>query len=120
MLFCVHVAKSSTNLLRFRNIIGFVLTLAVNGLVGTTLLNDRTTVQVSDLYSNPFTPAGYVFAIWGIICSLLLVFVIYQALPKQKDKTLPKPNQRTLQPKHHSTLFGFFSGSTITSQFQSF
>lgn len=54
------------------------------------MLNGRTTAQVSDLYSNPFTPAGYVFAIWGIIYALLLVFVIYQALPKQKDKSFQK------------------------------
>jgi benzodiazapine receptor len=47
-------------------------------------------LQVSDLYSNPFTPAGYVFAIWGIIYALLLVFVIYQALSKQKDKPFQK------------------------------
>jgi hypothetical protein len=85
------VAKSTTNLLRFGNVIAFVLTLGVNGLAGTTVLNGRTTAQVSDLYSNPFTPAGYVFAIWGIIYALLLVFAIYQALPKQKDK--PFQNQ---------------------------
>jgi len=54
------------------------------------VLNGRTTAQVSDLYSNPFTPAGYVFGIWGIIYALLLVFVIYQILPKQKDKPFHK------------------------------
>jgi len=80
------VVQTKSNLLRFGNIAAFIVTLAINGLAGTTLLNGRTTAQVSDLYSNPFTPAGYVFAIWGIIYALLLVFVIYQALPKQKDK----------------------------------
>ncbi len=82
--------KTNSNLLSFGNIIAFAATLAVNGLAGTTLLNGRTTAQVSDLYSNPFTPAGYVFAIWGIIYILLGVFVIYQALPKQKDKPFQK------------------------------
>jgi benzodiazapine receptor len=90
MLVGVHVAKTNTNLLRFGNIIAFIVTLAVNGLAGTTVLNGRTTAQVSDLYSNPFTPAGYVFAIWGIIYALLLVFAVYQALPKQKDKPFQK------------------------------
>ena len=84
------MSKTNTNLLRFGNIPAFVITLAINGLASTTVLNDRTTAQVSDLYSNPFTPAGYVFAIWGIIYALLLVFVIYQALPKQKDKPFQK------------------------------
>ena len=36
------------------------------------------------------TPAGYVFAIWGIIYALLFVFVIYQALPGQKEKLFQK------------------------------
>jgi benzodiazapine receptor len=84
------VAKTNKTLLRFGNIIAYAVTLAVNGLAGTTVLNDRTTAQVSDLYSNPFTPAGYVFAIWGIIYALLGAFVVYQALPKQKDKPFQK------------------------------
>jgi translocator protein len=80
------LSKNSTNFFRFGNIVAFIATLVVNGLAGTTLLNGRSTAQVSDLYSNPFTPAGYVFSVWGIIYTLLLVFVIYQLLPKQKDK----------------------------------
>lgn len=84
------MSKTSSVLLRFGNIIAFVVTLAINGLAGTTALNGRTTAQVSDLYSNPFTPAGYVFAIWGIIYVLLAVFVIYQATPKQKKNPFQK------------------------------
>ena len=84
------MAKTNSTLLRLGNVAAFIVTLAINGLAGTTVLNGRTTAQVSDLYSNPFTPAGYVFAIWGIIYALLLVFVIYQALPKQKNKSFQK------------------------------
>jgi benzodiazapine receptor len=80
----------NNNYLRLGNIAALIIVLAINGLAGTTFLNGRTTAQVSDLYSNPFTPAGYVFAIWGIIYALLLIFVIYQALPKQKDKPFQK------------------------------
>jgi hypothetical protein len=54
------------------------------------VLNGRTTGQVSDLYPTLVTPAGYVFAIWGVIYILLLAFVIYQALPSQKDKPFQK------------------------------
>ena len=82
--------KASSSLIRFGNIAAFAVTLAVNGLAGTTVLNGRTTAQVSDLYATPFTPAGYVFAIWGIIYFLLAVFVVYQALPKQKDSLFQK------------------------------
>ena len=84
------MAKNTSNLVRFGNIAVFAVTLAINGLAGTTVLNGRTTAKVSDLYSNPFTPAGYVFGIWGIIYAMLLVFVIYQALPKQNGKPFQK------------------------------
>jgi benzodiazapine receptor len=84
------LTNAKSNSIRAGNIAAFIVTLAINGLAGTTVLNGRTTAQVSDLYSNPFTPAGYVFAIWGIIYTLLLVFVIYQALPKQKAKPFQK------------------------------
>jgi benzodiazapine receptor len=84
------VAKPNTKLFRFGNTFAFIVTLAINGLAGTTVLNGRSTAQVSDLYSNPFTPAGYIFAIWGVIYILLGVFVIYQSLPKQKDKLFQK------------------------------
>ena len=90
MFRCRVLLKTNPKLIRFGNIAVFAETLAINGLAGTTLLNGRTTAQVSNLYSNPFTPAGYVFGIWGIIYALLFVFVIYQALPKQKDKPFQK------------------------------
>ncbi len=77
-------------LLRFGNIAAFIVTLIVNGLANTTLLNNRTTAQVSDAYPTLITPPGYVFAIWGIIYVLLAVFVIYQALPSQKTKPYQK------------------------------
>jgi benzodiazapine receptor len=36
------------------------------------------------------TPAGYVFSIWGLIYVLLLVFVVFQALPSQREKPFLK------------------------------
>jgi len=84
------LTELNANLLRFGNIAAFIITLAINSLANTTVLNGRTTGQVSDLYPTLVTPAGYVFAIWGIIYVLLLAFVIYQALPSQKDKLFQK------------------------------
>ena len=84
------MTELNANLLRFGNIAAFIITLAINSLANTTVLNGRTTGQVSDLYPTLVTPAGYVFAIWGIIYVLLLAFVIYQALPSQKDKLFQK------------------------------
>jgi hypothetical protein len=42
--------------------------------------------EVSDAFPTLFTPAGYVFSIWGVIYTLLLIFSVYQFLPPQRDK----------------------------------
>jgi len=68
------------------NIGAFLLTLVVNALGNILPLGGKTTGEISDLYPTLFTPAGYVFSIWGVIYALLLIFVIFQASPKQKEK----------------------------------
>jgi hypothetical protein len=58
----------------------------VNGIAGsTTLIGGQNTAAVSDKYPTLITPAPYVFAIWGIIYVLLGVFVVYQALPRERS-----------------------------------
>jgi hypothetical protein len=77
--------------LKWGNILAYVLTVLVNGLAGsTTIIGGKNTAQISDAYPTLITPAGYVFAIWGIIYVLLGVFVVFQALPSQKDKDYQK------------------------------
>ncbi|TRO52648.1 tryptophan-rich sensory protein [Candidatus Bathyarchaeota archaeon] len=83
------VANSA--LLKWSNIVAFIATVIVNGLAGsTTLLGGVNTAKISDANPTLVTPAGYVFSIWGIIYILLAVFVIFQALPSQKEKEYPK------------------------------
>ena len=38
----------------------------------------RDTGAISDSYPNLFAPAGYAFSIWGVIYTLLALYVIYQ------------------------------------------
>lgn len=69
------------------NVVAFVLMIVVNGLAGsTTVLGGVTSADVSDMYPTLITPAGFTFAIWGIIYILLLLFTVYQLLPKNRDK----------------------------------
>ena len=68
------------------NILGLALTLIVNFLATALPLNERTTGELSDSYPNLFVPAGYVFAIWGAIYTLLIIFVVFQALPKNRNE----------------------------------
>jgi len=67
------------------NLVAFLITIAVNGLANALPINGNTTASVSDQFPVLFVPAGYVFAIWGLIYLGLLAFAVYQALPSQAD-----------------------------------
>ncbi|MFC1487725.1 tryptophan-rich sensory protein [Thermoproteota archaeon] len=77
----------NSSLLKWSNVFSFILMVLVNGLAGsTTLLGGKNTAEISDANLTLITPAGYVFSIWGIIYVLLGIFVIFQALPRERDK----------------------------------
>ena len=59
----------------FLNLIGLVMVLTVNALANILPINGYNTGQVSGFYPNYFVPAGFTFAIWGIIYLLLIGFV---------------------------------------------
>lgn len=67
------------------NIVAVLAVIAVNGLAEALPLNGQTTKQISDSFPVLFTPAGYVFSIWGLIYLGLAGFAVYQALPAQRD-----------------------------------
>ena len=85
------MATNDSVLLKYSNIIAFVLTLLVNGLAGsTTIIGGKNTAQISDANPTLITPAGYVFSIWGVIYILLGIFVVFQALPSERGKEFQK------------------------------
>ena len=57
--------------------ISFVVMLLVNYGANAFRLNGMTTADVSGIYQTPLTPAGYTFAIWGLIYTLLLLHVLF-------------------------------------------
>lgn len=67
-------------ILAFLNIAGFLVTILINYFASTLSINGQTTGEVSQKFGNLFVPAGYAFAIWGIIYLLLAAYVIYQLL----------------------------------------
>jgi hypothetical protein len=67
-----------TKVLQAANILGLVITLLVNYLSNTGIFNNTTIGDVSGNYRTLFTPAGYAFAIWGVIYLLLIGFALYQ------------------------------------------
>lgn len=81
------MASKSFALLKWLNAVAFVAVVFVNGLAGsTTLIGGKTTAQISDANPTLITPAGYVFSIWGVIYVLLGIFVVFQALPSEKER----------------------------------
>ncbi len=60
-----------------------VATIAVNGLANALPIAGRLTGEISDAFPVIITPAGYVFAIWGLIYLGLAAYAVWQSLPAQ-------------------------------------
>ncbi len=70
------------------NSISVILVIAVSYISQTGIINGNTMGSLSAEYYNLFTPAGYAFAIWGIIFLGLLIFSgyqLYQAFGPKND-----------------------------------
>ncbi len=65
------------------NLVVYAVTVVVNGMAVALPLNGQSTAEISDRFPVLVTPANYVFAIWSLIYTLLLVFSVYQALPSR-------------------------------------
>ena len=67
------------------NVVALAVTIFFNVLAVTLPLAGRTTEAIADSFRVLVIPAGYVFSIWSLIYLALTVFVVYQALPSQRD-----------------------------------
>lgn len=81
----MKMSMSKDTLRQFINVVVIIVTIAVNILANAIPFNGQNTGDISDLFQVYFVPAGYVFAIWGVIYLGLIAFAIYQALPSQRD-----------------------------------
>ena len=70
---------------QFATLLSVVLALMVNILASTLPLNGQNTGEISDRFQVYFVPAGYVFAIWGIIYIGWIAFTIFQSRADQKE-----------------------------------
>lgn len=66
-------------------VVTVLATLVINGLANALPLNGMTTGEISDRFQVFFTPAGYVFSIWGVIYLGLIAFAVFQSLPSQRQ-----------------------------------
>lgn len=75
---------SKDTLRQLANALSVLLAITVNILASALPLNGQNTGEISDRFRIYFVPAGYVFAIWGIIYIGWIAFAIFQFLPAQK------------------------------------
>ena len=76
---------SKDTIRQFANLFSVLLALTVNILASVLPLNGQNTGEISDRFRVYFVPAGYVFAIWGIIYLGWIAFTIFQLQPSQKE-----------------------------------
>jgi len=89
------------------NLLSVILALTVNVLASVLPLNGQNTGEISDRFQVFFVPAGYVFAIWGIIYIGWIAFTIYQFLPAQKE------NPRLRRLGYWFALSGIFNAAWL-------
>ncbi|MED1204645.1 TspO/MBR family protein [Heyndrickxia acidicola] len=75
-------------MLFFFNLLAYLLVIVVNGLAIYLPLNGQTTQEISNRIPVLFTPAGYVFSIWGVIYLLLAVWVFRMLLKKYRKSEI--------------------------------
>ncbi|GGN99698.1 tryptophan-rich sensory protein [Saccharibacillus kuerlensis] len=78
---------ASRNPYKWLNVILLIAALAVNLLSNSLPLGGRDTGQISDMYKNLLTPAGFAFLIWSVIYLLLLGFVAYAFYAERKGRS---------------------------------
>jgi hypothetical protein len=76
---------NSNKLKQLYVILALLATIVINGLANALPLNGLQTGEISDRFEVYFVPAGYVFAIWGLIYLALIAYAGYQALPAQRQ-----------------------------------
>ena len=67
------------------NVVAYAVMIVLNALSNALPINGQSMPEISARYPSLFTPAGFTFSIWGVIYLALLAFVIWQALPAQRD-----------------------------------
>ena len=70
------------------NVVFAVAQVVLSGLAGAGLLGGRTTGEIADDYPTYVGPAGYAFAIWGLIFLSCLAYAAYQASPDRRENPM--------------------------------
>lgn len=75
----------SDRLRQFLVAFSIISLIVMNYLSNVRAFAETTNADISRKYQTVITPAGYAFAIWGLIFLALLAFAVFQALPSQRE-----------------------------------
>lgn len=78
---------TTKNPYKWLNAVLLVAVIAVNAMSTLLPLGGRDTGEISDMYKNLLTPAGFAFSIWSVIYVLLIGFVVYAFVAERKGRT---------------------------------
>lgn len=81
-----------TKIFKILTPVAYLAMVAVNYLANALPIAGRDTGAISNSYPNLFAPAGYAFSIWGLIYTLLAIYVIYQ-FKRGSDELVTKVNR---------------------------
>jgi len=73
--------------LKIANVLSFIIAMIFNG--AAQALSPQSLREQNDQWDLKIAPASYAFSIWGLIYTLIAIFVVYQALP---DRCVPSRN----------------------------
>ena len=71
------ITRKSVRRYNVLSLLSFLVMVGVNALANILPINGISTGAISDSYPNLFAPAGFTFAIWGVIYLLLGVFIFH-------------------------------------------
>ncbi|HAM62356.1 MAG TPA: lantibiotic ABC transporter permease [Erysipelotrichaceae bacterium] len=71
------ISRKSVRRYNVLSLLSFLVMVGVNALANILPINGISTGAISDSYPNLFAPAGFTFAIWGVIYLLLGVFIYH-------------------------------------------
>ena len=75
---------NKTKALAVLNVISFIIHVAFSYMTQSNVINQKNVGEVSDTYPSLFTPAGFTFAIWGIIYTSLGIFCVFHMVMTYK------------------------------------
>ncbi|WP_207421449.1 hypothetical protein [Desertivirga brevis] len=83
----------NVKVLAIANTVFYVIANVISYLSNTGIFGGRTIGDVSNKYEALFVPAGFTFAIWGVIYASLYAFVIYHLVKAFKEDELHEANK---------------------------